>query len=58
MAMKDEIIRGVEATREKIAERYGYDVRKIAGYLRERAAKRRTAGREHKSASHAREGSA
>jgi hypothetical protein len=56
--MKDEIIREVEATREKIAKRYGYDVRKIAEYLRERAAKRRTTRMERKSASHAREGSA
>lgn len=39
--MGDEIIREVEATREKIAERHGYDVKKIAAYLREQAAKRR-----------------
>ena len=49
--------REVEATREKIAARYGCDVRKIAGYLRERAAKRRTTRMERKSASHTREGS-
>lgn len=56
--MQDEIIREVEATRERIAKRYGYDVRKIAEYLRERAAKRRTSKMERKPASHTREGSA
>ncbi len=56
--MQDEIIREVEATRERIAKRYGYDVRKIAEYLRERAAKRRTSKMDRKPASHTREGSA
>jgi len=41
MTMQDEIIRGVEATRAKIAERHGYDVKRIAAHLRERAAERR-----------------
>ena len=54
--MQDEIIREVEATRERIAKRYGYDVRKIARYLRERAAKQHTTKMERKSASYAREG--
>ncbi len=56
--MQDKIIREVEATRERIAECYGYDVRKIAEYLRERATKRHTTERERKSASYAREGTA
>lgn len=41
MKIQDEIIQEVETTREKIAERHGYDARKIAAYLRERAAKQR-----------------
>lgn len=46
--MQDEIIREVETTREQIAERHGYDVRKIAAYLRERAAEQRMAETEQK----------
>lgn len=56
--MQDEIIREVEATREKIAERHGYDVRKIAAYLREQAAKRRATEAERKSVSRSSESSA
>ena len=41
MTMQDEIVRGVEATRAKIAERHGYDVKEISVYLRKRAAERR-----------------
>lgn len=47
--MQDEIIREVETAREKIAERHGYDVRKIAAYLRERATEQRMAETEQKS---------
>lgn len=39
--MRDQIIQEVEETREEIARRFDYDVNKIAGYLRERAADRR-----------------
>jgi len=56
--MQDEIIREVEATREKIAERHGYDVRKIAAYLREQAAKRRATEAERESVSRSSESSA
>jgi hypothetical protein len=56
--MQDEIIREVEATREKIAERHGYDVRKIAAYLRKQAAKRRATEAERKSVSRSSESSA
>lgn len=48
--MQDEIIQEVEATREKIAERHGYDVKKIAAYLRERATRQREAEVESESA--------
>lgn len=37
MTMQDEIIRGVDATRAKIAERHEYDAKRIAAHLRERA---------------------
>lgn len=49
--MEDEIIREVEATREKIAERHGYDVKKIAAYLREQAKKRHATEADVRSAS-------
>lgn len=34
--MLDAIIRKVETTRERLAERFDYDVRKIAAYLKNR----------------------
>ena len=43
MTMEDDIIREVDATRGKIAERHGYDVKEISAYLRKRAAERRVA---------------
>ena len=39
--MRDQVIREVEETREAIAHRFDYDIKKIAAYLRERAADRR-----------------
>ncbi len=39
--MQDQVIRKVEETREEIARRFDYDIKKIAAYLRERAADRR-----------------
>jgi hypothetical protein len=41
--MQDRIIKEVEETREEIARRFDYDVKKIAAYLRKRAAGRREA---------------
>ena len=38
MTMEDEIIREVEAMREKIAERHEYDVKRIGAHLRDSAA--------------------
>jgi hypothetical protein len=39
--MRDQVIQEVEETREEIARRFDYDIKKIAAYLRERAADRR-----------------
>jgi len=39
--MRDQVIQEVEKTREEIARRFDYDIKKIAAYLRERAADRR-----------------
>lgn len=41
--MQDRIIQEVEETREEIARRFDYDVKKIAAYLRKQAADRRAA---------------
>jgi len=38
--MRDQVIQEVEETREEIARRFDYDIKKIAAYLRERAADR------------------
>jgi uncharacterized protein YllA (UPF0747 family) len=39
--MQDQVMQEVEETREEIARRFDYDIKKIATYLRERAADRR-----------------
>jgi len=39
--MQDQVMQEVEETREEIARRFDYDIKKIAAYLRERAADRR-----------------
>jgi hypothetical protein len=39
--MQDSIIREIETTRERLAERFDHDVRKIAAYLKSRSAERR-----------------
>lgn len=39
--MQDRIMQEVEGTREEIARRFDYDVKKIAAYLRKQAAGRR-----------------
>ena len=41
--MQDRIIQEVEETREEIARRFDYDIKKIAAYLRKQAADRRAA---------------
>jgi hypothetical protein len=39
--MQDQLMQEVEETREEVARRFDYDVKKIAAYLRKRAAGRR-----------------
>lgn len=51
--MQDRIMEEVEKTREEIARRFDYDVKKIAAYLRERAADRRKKEAEKGSSSEA-----
>lgn len=38
--MQDQVMQEVEETREEIARRFDYDIKKIATYLRKRAADR------------------
>jgi RIO-like serine/threonine protein kinase len=51
--MQDQLMQEVEETREEIARRFDYDVKKIVAYLRERAADRRKKESNKKSSSEA-----
>lgn len=47
--MQDQVMKEVEETREEIARRFDYDVKRIAAYLRKQAAGRRETASEKKS---------